>query len=266
MKISHITQAIQHPFCDQLLNRGIINNLLVDNNSTFILHAYPDDHMDFLYRKMWELMFMRLEFRGGRKTVYNGNNMNSYDIAITTGEAISIIQNCTPSELKDQIPDAIRSFKNIKATLEELLVNDNPNQEYYRSVARKILHCPSSDMSMHGNAIDVKKIHKLIFPAKIPNGLIAQVVHSDLPLTDLTSLPSDLTEEPKFTEIQMLFMVNTSQSIMNLNRMVTNHNLKVLDIKKGENDVYYVMAYSPSLRLTVDVVECFSSSYKKFLG
>lgn len=120
MKVKQISiNGSQSLFVQSLLNRDILNDIVLDK--CFVdIDVIPDSPIDFLYRRLWETMFLRRDMSGWSRF----NNSESIILKISFNEAINFIKAVTPPRFKPRIHELYNDIDNIKESLELFLIND----------------------------------------------------------------------------------------------------------------------------------------------
>lgn len=95
---------------NQLLKRGIHNDRVFEEYC-FYMRVTVRDHIDVLYRILWEQLYLRIN----RNSRYVGHNQMV--LRITLSEALAYIYDVTPPILQHKIPESIRSIEDIHTLL-----------------------------------------------------------------------------------------------------------------------------------------------------
>ena len=171
--------------------------------SFFDISILIDRPVDFLYRRIWECVYIK---RGcSTRTTVNDCIIN---LRLSLSEAIQYIYTVTPPRLQCLIKDSIKSIDDITQLLHQFLIDDNEGQSItYLSMFKKLTHLESFDTSWNHDTtcIDVIRQHGN------QNGLAGVVVSSSI------SIPEIVNNETFDFDIQMMFHCKNNNHNTNKN-------------------------------------------------
>lgn len=82
-----------------------------------------DKFVDFMYRLLWEKVYLKSE----KKSIYNPNN-DTINMYVSLSEVIGFIHKATPPRLQNLIPESIKTIDSIIELMEQFLIDDNSGQ------------------------------------------------------------------------------------------------------------------------------------------
>lgn len=142
MKFSGTTKLMVHhtntDFVNSLLASGIPNDIVMD--TTFIKLRFeltdPTEYTSFLYRLMWEKMYLRWE---STETKMDITHYGIVDIQISLSEAMNFINEITPPIFKGSLKKHIKTIDDIRSMIESNFT-DESTKEYNIDMFKKIIH------------------------------------------------------------------------------------------------------------------------------
>lgn len=130
-----LNKSIDGSFINALLTKNIFNDYYFEK-AYFEITADIDLYQDFLYRLLWETVYLRRNYN--ERSYYNKDD-NSCVLMISVSECIAFLKSAIPQNYHISMEEAIGSINKIGSTM-ELLLKDNSLQSYYASIFKKILH------------------------------------------------------------------------------------------------------------------------------
>jgi hypothetical protein len=146
---------------NHLLQKGIFNDHYFEH-VMFNIIVEPDSWQDFLFRYLWESVYLRRSSSEQSVPCYKNKitkNSDSCLLKVSLAELLEFITVATPPSLKHLIPDSTKNVKNIMDVIKEFLFKENGGQkQLYHSMFKKVLR-----MELFGTkkTYDVKRMDSL---------------------------------------------------------------------------------------------------------
>lgn len=119
-----------------MLLKKHLNNDDVFENSTIDIVTRIENPFDYIYRKLWETMYLRRDMSIISRKSTNG----MYIIKMSFAEAISYIHAVTPPVFQPRVDELTESVDIICDILKHYLIEKNDQLQYHLSIFKKLMH------------------------------------------------------------------------------------------------------------------------------
>lgn len=250
---------------ERLLEKGVYNDYLFERCG-FYMEIQPtkgvDGWLDFLYRKLWETIYLRKD-NANIETYYKNSNGGKIMLFISLNEAIGFIKLITPPILRPRIPAALKSVDSIHSILKEYLLDSTPNQPpYVKTEFQKYM-----GFNKFETASEYRMERMSLMRKFVTDGIAVDIESHNAPSEKY--IFSNTGSKDKF-EIQLMLHAKTEYD---LNKICYELGkglgaFKVINVFTQDNGGYFVELYIPEYSYSryESLGELIKRSYSKLMG
>lgn len=277
MKVVNI-KPIENQYINLCLEKGVMNDYLYES-TFFTLELEDVEPIDFLYRRMFETMFLRRRVYDISIVPSNGKMVLNLSIA----EAISFVQAVVPPVFKPRVGELYNSLSSLHESLKMFLVEESDELVFRISLFKKHIGLNQFDTKYDYDFNRLSVIRKFV---QDPNQPIVDFMVFNVDLNDVYNgdvIPDSYdTDEGDIvrgtTDVNIHFMFNCIKKrdlefvynifydIETFHRYGSTQ-IKILNVFKTEFSGYCVEMYVENYDSGTCYVleEIFKSSYKGIL-
>lgn len=235
-----------------LLRKSIMNDYLLEN-TWFSVALKPDSVMDFMYRRLWETVYLRTK----RQSSYD-TNTGVMTLWVSLADIIQYIRSATPPRLSSSIEDSIKDIDNIVEILKQFLMGDNGGHtQFYISLFKQLTRMEPFetfwDSKMFENSLTslhlLRNTYEEYFQGT--SNLVSKsynVVGCFIGMTEtLDDVSNEELQDDLVMSIQMLFHCKKPIEAISIIELLGNFN--VLNINT-DNTGTYIMIYKSNHTIT----------------
>ena len=258
MKITHIYKPeYTSPMLDEILTKNIGNDVLFENTFFKIVIDYASP-VDYLYRKLWETVYLR---RKTNRICTTDPNSGMYVLQMSIGEAMTYIREVTPPVFRSQLEEQFVSIDVIHDMLTHYLIEESGQSEYHISVFRKVMGLQPFETQTQ---YDFKRTHALR-QFNPTSRIIVDVEASDIPVTDIVNDSNGYDPTYDNSLCQCMLSCLSPNDITQVIRILDHFSVSILNVFSTKDKMVYVEFMCDDITHFNALIELIKLSYEKII-
>ena len=258
MKVTHIYKPeYTSPMLDEILTKHIGNDVLFENTFFKIVIDYASP-VDYLYRKLWETVYLR---RKTNRICTTDPNSGMYVLQMSIGEAMTYIREVTPPMFRPQLEEQFISIDVIHDMLTHYLIEESGQSEYHISVFRKVMGLQPFETQTQYDFKRTRALRQFNPTSRV----IVDVEASDIPVADIMNDSNGYDTKYDNSLCQCMLSCLSPADVTRTIRVLDHFSVSILNVFSTKDKMVYVEFMCDDVTHFDTLIQLIKFSYEKII-